>query len=349
MVENGGSQISNTAKFMLMSACFVITVAGMKAAEVVLVPFLLSLFIAIVVSPLMFWLVKIKVPVSLAILILSFMLVLLGLVVATFVGATLADFSNSLPQLQDSIQVNLDVSLDWLNEHGVVVNTQFVQKYLNVGAIMQVVSNLVSQLTGLLANGFLIFLTVVFILLEASSFPLKLQNSFKLSEHAVEEMNGFTGSVKRYLGIKTITSLITATLVLTLLLIQGVKYPLLWALLAFCLNYVPNIGSFIAAIPAIIISLVQLGFAESAMTALGYVIINIIIGNVVEPKWMGRGLGLSTLVVFLSLVFWGWLFGPIGMLLSVPLTMVVKVVLENHSETRSLAMLLGSETASLKD
>ncbi len=343
MCEDKNVNLSSTGKFLLMCACFVITVAGMKTAEVILVPFLLSLFIAVVVSPLMFWLVKIKVPTSLAILILSLILVLVGILVASLVGSTLANFSSSLPQLQEQLQVKIDTTIAWLDSHHITVDANMVKEYINIGAIMNVISKLISQLTGLLADGFLIFLTVVFLLLEASSLPYKLKYALGLSPHAVEEVNRFGDSVKRYLGIKTITSLITASLVLGLLLIQGVKYSLLWALLAFCLNYVPNIGSFIAALPAIAISLVQLGFHSSIVTAIGYIIINVLIGNVVEPRWMGRGLGLSTLVVFLSLVFWGWLFGPIGMLLSVPLTMVVKVLLENHSETRHLAMLLSSE------
>jgi predicted PurR-regulated permease PerM len=120
----------------------------------------------------------------------------------------------------------------------------------------------------------------------------------------------------------------------------------LWGLLALLLNYIPNIGSILASVPAILLALIQLGVGKAVIVLVGYLVINIIIGNVLEPKIMGRGLGLSTLVVFLSLVFWGWVFGPVGMLLSVPLTMTVKIALDSNEDTRWISTLLGSETDS---
>jgi predicted PurR-regulated permease PerM len=138
-------------------------------------------------------------------------------------------------------------------------------------------------------------------------------------------------------------SLATGIAVFILLVVVGVNYAVLWGLLAFFLNYVPNIGSIIAAIPAVLLALIQLGFVESVIVAAGFVIINLLVGNVIEPRFMGRGLGLSTLVVFLSLIFWGWVLGPVGMLLSVPLTMTAKIALDSREETRWIATLLGPE------
>ena len=118
---------------------------------------------------------------------------------------------------------------------------------------------------------------------------------------------------------------------------------MLWGTLAFLLNYVPNIGSIIAAIPALLLALVQLGPGAVLWSAIGYLVVNNLVGNVIEPRFMGRGLGLSTLVVFLSLVFWGWVLGPVGMFLSVPLTMTLKIALDSSEETRWIAILLGPE------
>jgi AI-2 transport protein TqsA len=120
----------------------------------------------------------------------------------------------------------------------------------------------------------------------------------------------------------------------------GVDFAPTWGLLAFLLNFIPNIGSIIAAVPAILLALIQLGLPSALLTLLGYLVVNITIGNFLEPRVMGRSLGLSTLVVFLSLLFWGWVLGPIGMVLSVPLTMTAKIALAVNEDTRWLAVLL---------
>jgi predicted PurR-regulated permease PerM len=151
--------------------------------------------------------------------------------------------------------------------------------------------------------------------------------------------------IKQYISIKTSMSLLTGAIIAVWLKFLGVDYPLLWGLLAFFFNYVPNIGSIIAAVPAVLLAFIQIDPAHAAYAAAGYLVVNGVIGNLIEPRIMGRGLGLSTLVVFLSLMFWGWVLGPVGMLLSVPLTMIGKIALESSNETRPLAILLGSESS----
>ena len=144
------------------------------------------------------------------------------------------------------------------------------------------------------------------------------------------------------MGIKTLTSLMTGLLVWIWLQIVGVNYPVLWGLLAFLFNYIPNIGSIIAAVPAVLLALVQLGLPGALWTAGGYLAVNMLIGNVIEPRIMGKGMGLSTLVVFLSLIVWGYILGGVGMFLSVPLTMIAKIVLEHNPRTRWIAVILGT-------
>ena len=108
----------------------------------------------------------------------------------------------------------------------------------------------------------------------------------------------------------------------------------MWGVLAFALNYVPNIGSIIAAVPAVLLAVIQIGIFKAMIIAAGYAVINLAMGSVVEPRFMGLGLGLSTSVVFLSLLFRGWILGPVGMLLSVPLTITVKIALDSREESR---------------
>ncbi len=197
----------------------------------------------------------------------------------------------------------------------------------------------------MLTNTFLIILTVVFILLEASDFPGKLRQAFGDPTEHMTGFGQFTETVNRYLKIKTIFSALTGICVWAWLAVLGVDYPILWGCLAFLLNYVPNIGSIIAAVPAILLALVQLGFGSAVLVAAGYIVVNVVFGSILEPRFMGSGLGLSTLVVFLSLVFWGWVLGPVGMILSVPLTVIVKIALETGKDTRWLAVMLGSGTS----
>jgi len=209
---------------------------------------------------------------------------------------------------------------------------------------MRMVARTFANLSDVFANTFLILLTVIFMLLEASSVPVKLRAALGGgSQVAMDKMGQVALGVNRYLAIKTVVSLVTGAVIAVWLAILGVDYPLLWGLLAFMLNYVPNIGSIIAAIPALLLALIQLDIGSTILVAAGYMATNIVMGNVIEPRIMGKGVGLSTLVVFLSLVFWGWVLGPVGMLLSVPLSMVAKIVLESNEQTRWLAIMLGSE------
>jgi predicted PurR-regulated permease PerM len=199
----------------------------------------------------------------------------------------------------------------------------------------------IRALGGSLSNVFLILLTTLFLLGEATLLPDKLREIAAGSERSVGDYQRIKSEINRYMGIKTFTSLLTGLVVTVGLVILRVDFALLWGVLAFLLNFVPNIGSIIAAVPAVLLTLLQHGFGTACIVVILYLAVNTVVGNLLEPRWMGRGLDLSTLVVFVSLVFWGWVLGPVGMVLSVPLTMTVKIALEGHSDTRWLGILLG--------
>jgi predicted PurR-regulated permease PerM len=286
-------------------------------------------------------------PTLLALVLVTGTIVGVVLLLALLVGTSLDNFTRVLPGYQERLQEYVTSVLAWLNSLDIEVSVERVRSVFDPGSVMRLANSILSGLGGVLSNAFLILFTVIFILLEASSFSAKLSVVLRDSERRLGHFSELIDGVTRYVGIKSVFSLVTAIAIGIWLAILGVDFVVLWAVLAFFLNYVPNIGSIIAAMPAVLVALIQLGTGTALLTALGYVIVNVVLGNIVEPRVMGRGVGLSPLVVFLSLVFWGWVLGPVGMLLSVPLTMMAKLALEGSEETRRIAILLGSETAAI--
>ena len=232
-----------------------------------------------------------------------------------------------------------------MSEKGIDLSSATFTQLMDPGRAMGMAAGVLSGLGSMLTNAFLILLTVIFMLMEAGSFGKKLKTAFPGPNNTIGTFESVTSSINRYVGLKSLVSLGTAILVMIWLAILGVDYPVLWGVLAFFLNFVPNIGSIIAAVPAVLLALVQpdLGVGSAALVAGGYVAINVLIGSVLEPRLMGRSLGISPLVVFLSLVFWGWLLGLVGMLLSVPLTMIAQIALASSPRTRWLSIMLGPE------
>ena len=339
------SRKATVSQIMLILAAFVIVVAGMRAATTIIVPFLLAAFIAIISAPPMFWLQRKGISKWLSLLIVIFGIVLIGWLILALVSSSIRSFTNDLPVYEAKLSVLTNAAKTKIESLGLDTSGLEMTEYFNPGAAMNLVATGLNSLQKALTNGFLILMTVIFILIEASGLPFKLRTIFGDAEDALLSFDKFISNVKQYMAIKTVISLITGIVIAIWLAVLGVDYPLLWGLLAFLLNYVPSIGSIIAAIPAVLLTIIQLGFAQAAAAATGYLVVNVVMGNFIEPRFMGQSLGLSTLVVFLSLIFWGWVLGPIGMLLSVPLTMTAKIALDNREETRWLSILLGPDIA----
>lgn len=331
-------QNSSIVKF----AAFIIIVAGMKSATGIVVPFLLALFLSIICAPSLFWMQKKGIPSILAILILMFGMVCIQMLLVTLVSSSIADFSDNIPFYQERLKILTFKSLKVMSRFGVELEADKLTQIFNPSRILKFVATTLNGLGGVLTNTFLVFLTFIFILSEASGFPNKLRAILNDKNSDLGEYAQITDGVKRYLGIKTITSLATGFIIFIWLSVQGVDYPVMWGVFAFLLNYIPNIGSIIAAVPAVLLALIQLGPLSAGIAALGFLLVNVLVGSVIEPKVMGQGIGLSALVVFLSLTFWGWVLGPVGMLLSVPLTMAVKIALSESESTKWLSILLGS-------
>ena len=330
-----------SGKGFVIFASLVVITAGLKAAEDLAVPFLLAAFIATIAATPMFWLERHRVPGWAAITIVMAAMVAILLGVGALVAQSAGAFTQKLPFYQERLTALFTEAIAWLQDYGIELSRDLLVENFNPGEALALAGATLAGLGGVLSNSFLIILTVIFILAEATSFPRKLRDVLRDADRSMPFFARFAENVNRYIAIKTTVSLVTGLAITAYLMVLGVDFPILWGLLAFLLNFVPAIGSIIAAVPAVLLALVQLGPGVALLTAAGYAAVNIGMGNVVEPRFMGRGLGLSTLVVFLSLVLWGWVLGPVGMLLSVPLTMTAKIALEANPSTVWLAHLLG--------
>lgn len=325
-------------------AAFIVIIAGLKAASQIVVPFMLSVFIAIICAPAMSSLRRRKVPTWLAIILVVFLILIGVSSVALLVGASLDSFSSQLPNYKLRFADEMSGFVEIINSFGLHISYDQIKGYVDPSALMQMVANALRGIGSALTNLILVVMIVIFILFEAVELPKKLSLAFSDASQSLGRFESFIKSVNRYLVIKTLVSILTGVLITCWMWVLGVDFPILWGVCAFLLNFVPNIGSIIAAVPAVLLAFVQLGGLSAGLTALGFLVVNLIVGNVIEPRYMGKGLGLSTLVVFLSLLLWGWVFGPVGMLLSIPLTIIMKLAFEANPKMHWLAVMIDSES-----
>jgi len=330
-------------RLLLTAAALVIVFWGVHQAQEFLVFFLVAAFFAMLGTPPVLWLERKRVPSAIAVLLVVAGMATLLLVVGASVGASINGFYSEAPAYQARFEEQASTIQSFLLHQGIRGMDKVLRGYLNPGAVLSMTATLLSGLGSALSNIVLILLTIAFILLEASSFPIKLRAVLGDPWQVFPEFTRFVGDLERYVVIKTLVSLATGLLVGTGLALLGVDFPVIWGFLAFLLNYVPNVGSTLAAVPAVFLAFVQLGIVPALAAAAGYMVINFVLDNLIEARLMGRRLHLSTLVVFLSLMFWGSLLGPVGMVLCIPLTMTVKFACENDPGTRWIAVLLGPE------
>lgn len=336
--------IGGGARLLLVLAALTIVIAGMKAGAPVLLPMLSALFLSVLCVPPMRRLQKHGVPAWLAIVLVVSGATVIVFLVTGVMGKSLAQFQEQMPFYKERLQSMMVHALEWVRARGLDIPTDDLASRINTGKIVQLATDTASGLLSALSNLVVVVLMMVFMLVEANDIPKKLKLALHDPEVALSDFSAGAEQIQKYLAIKTVVSMATGILAALLCWLAGVDAPLLWGLIAFVFNYVPNIGSVIAAVPPALLALIQHGASTAGLVAAGYVAINMVIGNAIEPRLMGRRLGLSTLVVFLSLVFWGWVWGPLGMLLSVPLTVIVKIALEHTDDFRWLGIMLGTAT-----
>ncbi len=321
-------------------ASAVVIAAGLKIAAPLLVPFLLAAFVTTITSPLVTALVRRHWPKGLAVLagVLADLLVFAGL--GTMVGGSINAFLQRVPQYQERMRAMLAETARWLQAHGVQqADPARLAELIRPGDVVGVMADLVQSATGILSNVVLVLLFVVFMLFEAQGMREKLARALQ-DERTANHYAEAAREINTYMLVKAGASAVTGLLLFLWTWAWGVELPALWGLLAFLLNFIPTIGSIVAAIPPVLLALLDQGAGTALAVTGGYVAVNSTIGNFIEPRILGRALGLSPLVVVLSVIGWGWLLGPAGAFLSVPLTMMVKVFLSHTEDLRWAAVLL---------
>ena len=337
-------------------ACLFVVLTGMKIAANVLVPIVYAFFLAVLSYPLVRWMRRHRVPASLAlgITMLVNLSVLAGLI--TVGVRLLISFWADLPRYLRGLEKYSNDAASWLEANGVAGAKASVSgmfdwnTFIGYAANQDVMSNLggflgttFGTLAMLLASLIMILIVMMFILMEAHGTHSRLQ-AVQLS--GGPDFSGLMRSaddIQKYLGVKTLISALTGLLAGFWCWFFDLHYPLLWALLAFLFNYIPAVGSTAASIPAIVEALVQHGPGTAIFVAIGYGGINFCLDNFVQPTMLGNRFGISPLVVILSVIFWGWLWGPLGMFLAVPLTMVLKVLLDNNAEFQWISVAMAKK------
>lgn len=327
-------------RFWLITACFIIVVAGLKTASFFVNTLLLATFATAICLPALTWLKSKKVPETLAIL-----LVILGLIIVTglmftIIGSSVSNFIDKIPFYEEKFVKLWQEIFQFLAKYNLADEDTFM-KQLNPSSIFGLAASFLSSFGNVLTSSLLVLIIFIFMIFESSTYGRKLKI---INPHSFSNSEMIRKRLTKYFGIKTLTSLATGICITIALLILGVDFPVLWGFLAFLLNFIPSIGSLIAAIPGVILSLILLGPFGGLVTAIIYFVVNTVIGNIIEPQLMGKNLGISPLIVFLAMLFWGFILGPVGMLFATPLMIVIKIIFNTRPVTRSLGVLISDES-----
>jgi len=257
---------------------------------------------------------------------------------------SLNDFIQNLPMYESKVKILVSDTINILAQYGIFLQKKQILELLDVNYFAKMTTEVLGGIGVFFSKFLLIGIGIGFILAESKSFEKKLIVIFKNDINKLISFRLFSQNIKKYFIVKTFTSFLTGLLFATLLFLFNVDYPILWGVLALLFNFVPVVGSIVATIPAILLSLINLDINITLWLIAITIFFNIFISNIIEPKLMGRELGLSPMVIFFALIFMGWTLGVAGMFLAVPITMTLKIAFETTSNTKWVAILLSDLT-----
>lgn len=339
MIEAAPQEVS-AHRTLRNLAAIVVVVAGLKLAAGLLVPISFALFLAVLSLPLFRRLLAWRVPVGVAVFV-TVVVLLAGVVLfgALLLGS-LGELREVAPLYARTLEERVAYTDEWWRERGIAIGDWIPPRWREPERLVELLGVAIRGTAVFLSETTIVFLLLVFFLGEAASFQRKLARLPPALVASVSRLGHVSRELQRYLVIKTAMSALIGVAATLWLALLDVDFAVLCGLAAFALHFVPNIGAALAAAPAMLIAFLQHDPLQAVLVAVGYLVLALVLGNLLEPALMGRRLGLSTLAVFLSLLVWGWLWGPIGMFLSVPLTMALRMLAGASPGWRWLAVLL---------
>ena len=321
-------------------ACTIVLLGGVKIAGEIVIILFLAIFISSIFATVLTLLQNKGFPRFIAYIIVLSIFIAATLFTVYIINLSLQDFLSNLDSYEEKLNKLILSAITIAGEYGYEIDKKMIFDTLNFGSFFGFTTSLIGSIGTFLSKFLLVIIGVAFILAETKSSQTKLKMLFGKNQRSLEHFELFSHNIKKYFIVKSFTSLLTGVLIGIMLILFGVDYPILWGFIAVLFNFVPVIGSLVAAIPAILLSLIDLDIQTTAYIIVLYFIINISISNVIEPKLMGKELGLSPLVIFFSLILWGWLLGIVGMFLAVPITMTLKIAFNSNHQTKWIALLM---------
>lgn len=313
----------------------------MKLASGLLSPIIFAVFVAILCLPIVRWLQAKGLPTWAALLLLIVGVLVLGVALTLFVFLSLSQLRDNLPAYQAQLVALLAQIATWLAPLDIDLATT-IRNLFDPTTIINTITSVLSQMINGLILALLILVGVVFTMLESDRFGAKLR-AVGTRHPVVTQLARFSAQMQQFFYLRTINNLIVAVGSAIFLVVMRIDFALVWAVLIFFLSYIPNIGIIIACIPAVMLALLQHGIGTTLVVVVGLTAINYIGDYAITPRLMSQGLGLSQFTVFFSFFIWAYIFGAVGGLLSVPLTLLVKLLLETNDDTHWLAVLMDDQ------
>jgi len=337
-IESPGSL--SASRIMLFLASLVVVAFGMREASAIITPIIIAFIVAILFSPLHGWLIDRRVPSWLALIIVMLIILLVISAMVSITVVSITQFINRIPEYSDSLEGLINNVLNFIETLPVDTSTLLSLESFDFSQILNASGSVLGGVADTFSNWFILILLVAMMLTDFTYLPQKFQLMFKDNKQ-IQAFSELILSIRRYLSITTWTGMLIGILNWILLMFLGVDFAVLWGVLGFLMNFIPSVGIIISFIPPTILALLEFGWQRALVSALGVIVINFVIENVVKPRVMEEDLNISPLFVVISLTLWTYILGPIGTILAVPLTLVAtKLLLEMSDETQWLAILI---------